>query len=742
MSTAIRLFKRIPLVAALTGGLLAPGQGIAQEAGLALEEVIVTARKRVESLQDVSQSVSAMTASEIDSSFARDIRDLEGMAPNLIIDRIGAGPGVSSISIRGVTHQDVEKSFDPAVGVVLDGIFLGTNTGQELQVFDLERIEVLRGPQGTLFGRNSIGGIINVSRTDPTGEWGAKLRGTYGDYERLDLEAVVNLPKAFDVLSTKLTFVQREQDEGFVRNVEFRDDVPQVDYKSYGINFMLTPTEALTVEYTYQREEDDSDTAATSNISQPGDLLCIALARCGRSDTEPELGRLVTDQNFSNFQTMELDAHTLEVNWELGDNLTLTYLYGNRDSDEQTDQDFDSTSEDFFSTRRIQDYEQDSHELRLAGNLTDDFHLTAGLYYWDSEYTLNQTTFFLAQFLAPVTPDTTILALANQETEAEAAFFEADWAFSETWTLTLGGRYTKEDKSLGLRNDFDFLGDGTVIIPSFNIFDDRTEDDWSEFTPKASLSWHATDDMMFYGIYSKGFRSGGMNGRAGGELSARLTYDPEFVEMYELGMKSSWMNNRLQFNMALFYQEYDDKQEEVVIPSPVVGQETVTLNAAEASMSGAEFELRTLLTQGWFVAINVGLLDAEYDDFEVDQDFDGVTEDLSFLELRRAPEYTASINSAYDWNIGAGTATIQGSYRYRDDQYTTFGNEPMGLSEAHGILDAAISYQYERWNFRLFGRNLTDEEETSAALVVGGLFSFQATRDPRTWGAQITYEFQ
>ncbi|NCF20182.1 MAG: TonB-dependent receptor plug domain-containing protein, partial [Haliea sp.] len=139
---------------------------LAQEGALALEEIIVTARKRSENLMDVSQSVSALSHGEIEASFARDIRDLEGMSPNLVIDRIGAGPGVSSISIRGVTHQDVEKSFDPAVGVMLDGVFLGTNTGQELQVFDMERIEILRGPQGTLFGRNTIGGLINVERTD------------------------------------------------------------------------------------------------------------------------------------------------------------------------------------------------------------------------------------------------------------------------------------------------------------------------------------------------------------------------------------------------------------------------------------------------------------------------------------------------------------------------------------------------------------------------------------------------
>ncbi|MEM9255584.1 MAG: TonB-dependent receptor [Pseudomonadota bacterium] len=732
----------LALAAGLATVLNAP-QTPAQTDPLVLEEVMVTARKRVESLQEVPQAISAMTETEIQASFARDIRDLQGMAPNLVIDKVGAGPGVTAISIRGISHQDVEKSFDPAVGVVLDGVFLGTNTGQELQIFDMERIEVLRGPQGTLFGRNSIGGIINVTRTQPTGEWGARIRGTYGDYDRYDVDGVFNFPKVFDMLSTKLTYTTRQQEEGFYDNVFLGEDVPEVDYESYVGVLLLEPTDALSLKYTYQHDEDDSDTAATSNVSQPDDLLCFGFGRCGRSDTEPELGILVTDQNFSNAQSLELDAHTVEANWLLSEGMQLTYLFGYRDTDESTDQDFDSTSIDFFSTSRVQTYDQTSHELRLSDNIGDSIQYTVGGYYWDSKYKLDQTTFYLANILDPnlAPPGTTLLADAEQKTDAWAAFFEVDYFFLEDWTLTLGGRYTEEEKEFKVSNDVDIAGSG-FIVPIFSTFGDPGEGDWDEFTPKVSLSWDVNDDMMLYATYAQGFRSGGLNGRAASELTARLTYDPEFVDMYELGMKSNWLNNRVMFNVAAFYQIYDDKQEELVIPSDsAAGQETITVNAAKATMLGLELDSRALITDSWLVGFNLGLLDAEYDNFKAALEPGGEELDLSDLDLRRAPDYTFAVHTNYDMTIGSGVATAQLMYRYRDDQYTTFLNEPMGFSKGNGILDASLAYQWENWNLRVFGRNLTDEDETTAALIVGGLFTFQARQEPRIWGVQVTYDF-
>jgi iron complex outermembrane receptor protein len=729
----------IALGFACAAGLSMP-TALAQEGALALEEIIVTARKRSENLMDVSQSVSALSHGEIEASFARDIRDLEGMSPNLVIDRIGAGPGVSSISIRGVTHQDVEKSFDPAVGVMLDGVFLGTNTGQELQVFDMERIEILRGPQGTLFGRNTIGGLINVERTDPTGDWGGKFRGTYGDYDRMDLEGVLYFPIMKDKLSGKATYVTRQQDDGFYDNVFRNSDEPEIDYEAYGIKFLATPTNSLAIEYTYDYQEDNSDTASTANFSQPTDVMCLLFGKCAQGPTTPELGeKYKSNQNFSNDQYIELDSHTVEVNWDIFEDTLVTYIFGYRDSEERTDQDFDSTDIDFFSTIRKQDYEQTSHELRVSGLIGDKIDYVVGGYLWDSEYQLDQQLLYFLTALAELPEGSTSNPRTDHDTDAWAVFFEADYIFNEQWKLTLGGRYTEEEKDMDRSSFIDFAGAGVVIIPEFDASGDG---DWDEFTPKASISYTPNVDHLIYFTYAEGFRSGGLNGRGNAPSSIEAPYDPEFVDMYELGWKGVWLKNRLQTSVAVFYQEYDDKQEDVVVPAPdsAQGQETVTLNASEATMGGVELEVKALITDGWTVGVNYGYLDAEYDDFEITT-VDGSTADLSNLDLRRAPEYTYAINSVYSLDIGPGVASLQATYRYKDDFETTFSNEPYGHVDGHGLLDAAASYAWEGWTFRVFGRNLTDEDAIGSALPVAGLFSFAAYRDPRIWGVQLSYEF-
>ena len=241
---------------------------------------------------------------------------------------------------------------------------------------------------------------------------------------------------------------------------------------------------------------------------------------------------------------------------------------------------------------------------------------------------------------------------------------------------------------------------------------------------------------------AEGFRSGGLNGRAGAPSSTETPYDPEYVNMVEFGWKATWWESRMTTSVAVFYQEYDDKQEEVVVPAPdsAQGQETVTLNAASATMQGIEFELQALLLEGWTAGANFGYLDAEYDDFEI-ENVDGTKQDLSDLDLRRAPEYTYAVYTNYEFDLGPGTTSLQAIYRYKDDYETTFLNNDFGHVDGHGILDASISYFWNNWTFRAFGRNLTDENEVGAALNAGGLFSFAGWRDPQIWGVQVSWAF-
>ena len=225
-----------------------------------LEEVVVTSRKRTENLQDVGFAVSALTKSEIEGQFARDITDLANISPNIVIDDTAQGPGgVAAIFIRGIGVADVEKNFDPAVAVVVDNMFIGSNAGSLLRSIDIEGMEVLRGPQGTLFGRNTIGGAINITRSRPTGELGGKVRVGYEKYDTYYADGIVNFGVG-ENLAVKLSAAKRDQQEGFYDNDFVGRDVGRNDYQSLGLNALWMPTDSLEIEYTGQFEETDQDT--------------------------------------------------------------------------------------------------------------------------------------------------------------------------------------------------------------------------------------------------------------------------------------------------------------------------------------------------------------------------------------------------------------------------------------------------------------------------------------------------
>jgi iron complex outermembrane receptor protein len=780
-----------------------------------IEEVVVTARKREETLQDVPVAVSAITGDQIRNAYAQSAKDLEGMSPNLIYDRVQATPGGAGISIRGVSFQDVEKSFDPAVGVVVDGIYLGTNTGAMLQVFDMERIEVLRGPQGTLFGKNTIGGIINVIRSKPTGEWDARVRVRGGSNDRQEYEGVVMFPILKDTLAGKITYADRQED-GWSDNVFTGDTAGDFEYTQYGAALRYTPTEDLTIDYAYDRQEDDSRAAALLGQNQPGDLFCLPLdiitgdpyvppGQCAQGDKPLTGDYFEVSQNGSDYAFMNTDAHTLSLNWAIGDGWALDYLYGYRQSNERMDQDFDASPAQQFETRRDQDYEQSSHELRVSYDSDSRFRAVAGAYQWHSEYQLGQQTFHLFNILAAVNPALAALAPTRPITQFQATdhsndswavFTEMDYDITDTLTLTAGGRYTTEEKemsraqalqlgaiplslvpllppALGLSTEF-IGGSGVYPKPEaaismlFSTYGAEPDEDWDQFTPKLGIRWEPSDEQMVYLTWSSGFRSGGFNGRAGALTTAQISFDEETVESFELGWKASWLENRVQTNVALFTGAYDDKQEEIVVPLPTGDQETITQNASEADISGAEFELQAMLTDAWTVRANLGYLDASYDDFcaDVDGPNDPVTNpapptplpnecgprqttsggviiptDNSDLELRRAPELSWSVDSSYVMKVGPGDLTLQASWRWKDDYYTTFQNVPLGFTESFGLLDASIAWEYCNWRFAVFGRNLTDEEYISSALLVAGLFNFQAIGQDRTVGAELSYHF-
>ncbi len=542
---------RTPLAMAITVAsatmMLGTSGAQAQAKAAVLEEVVVTARKREESLQDLGQSVSAFSAAEIENRFAGNIDNLTDISPNLVIDDTAQGPGgVAAIYIRGIGVAEVESSFDPAVGVVVDGMFLGKASGSLTQLIDVERIEVLRGPQGTLFGRNSIGGVINIARKQPTQELSGKVRASYGNYDTTKFDGYTSFGLT-DNLALKLNYSNHDQGEGYFDNLTTGTEDGEVEYEMYGAHLLWTPTTDLELEYSYTEEKYDQDAPPLQNVSLPGQLTCDVYNFCSPDSDTPISGdRYDVVADGRNQASFDAQTHIAKANWIINNQYSLDYIFGYRETEEEVLQDWDATPLPLYHTSRPEDYEQTSNELRL--NFSGDrLNYVVGLYQFNMEYTIDLLSFIgFADPTAPVTVPQTV----NQETDTYAAFFEADYNLTDKWVLTVGGRYGTDEKSTHVTNDL------VIDMPS------EVDEDWSEFTPKVGLKYFASPELMVYGLYSSGYRAGGFSGRPTTQEAAEIPYDPETVDNLEAGFKSEWLNQRLRINGAIFYMEYDDKQEE------------------------------------------------------------------------------------------------------------------------------------------------------------------------------------
>ncbi|MEM8496705.1 MAG: TonB-dependent receptor [Pseudomonadota bacterium] len=725
-----------------SGALLTSTHAMAQ--GFMLEEVIVTATKRSESIQDVSVSVSALGA-ELDQANLRRLEDMQTYAPNLFIRR---APGIASganITIRGVGTLDTDKSLDPPIGVMMDGMFLGTASGVLMQNFDIQRVEILRGPQGTLFGKNTTGGLINIIRGEVTQEWGGDFSVTLDEHGREDVKGVVNVPIVEDQLGVKL-FAAQVKSDGFVRNTTLNQDVGGDDIQNYGFAAKWTPTDTFDLKFHYERTNDESDQGAYVNENLPGDLTCV-LPFTGSCQSTTTDGPDQNSANGTNFSDNEYNTFILTANWEF-ENFLLTYIGTSRDMDEANNQHFDAAPANLLSMNFFNDWDQSSHELRFTSDFDGPVQMVGGIYSFNVDYEqrwdvahLHYALSLIGAVPIPLTPTTLSANGQMQETDSLAAYVSVDWDINEQWSMTVGGRYTKEEK--------DFLGGnggvfwdpaaGDTIPGLLNPF--VATGDWNEFTPSFSVRYQPNDDIMVWASYTEGFKSGGFFGRqANFDLDA--SFEPEYVENYELGLKSTFLDGRMTFNPTIFFSDYVDKQESILIPVDLSNVATVVRNASTQEIFGIELELQWQITEAFNLRANYGYIDASYGEYFADLNGDQVVTDNSGLVPRNTPENTFGLNAIYSTDVGIGNLTGILSYRYRDEVHGEADNNPLGFKDDIDDLSALVSFSWgeERYSVSVYGKNLTDERELSRALIAP-----LATRgwwsEPRTFGAEFSVSF-
>lgn len=740
-----------------------------------VEEIMVYSRKRAEPLSEVPGAVTAFHQKYLERAEVRDLQDLEGLVPNVIIDRVPAASGGGAISIRGINFQDLEKSFEPSIGVILDGIYIGTNTTQLLNSFDFESVEILRGPQGTLFGRNTIGGIINVRRTRPTGRYGFKTSATVGSYGRRDYKAVVNFPIAEGLVAGKVSGYWLNYAGPFTNQVTSRH-TPQQDYMSGTLDLLLTPTDDFEVLIKYELARDRSEILPWKNASQPWHSICAHQADIngdGVPDPLTTLSQPYCDDpksdpydvsaNFPIDIKLDMRAVTVQATQKLGD-YELAYVGGWRAHHENIKMDLDDTAENFFSSRRPQEFSQLSEELRLSGTPFEELYFVVGGYYFRMEYELDgQNYYIMEQPIVAGAPAGTVRTLnVSQVTESLAAFGQVDWEFLKGLRASVGGRYTYDEKRFRADNGLLNVVDPTIGFPREPGV--RAAEGWGQLTPRAGLDYRLPEAVigrdnfaMSYVSYSRGFKSGGFNGRA--DPATAETFDPETVDSFEAGLKTEWQSGRYRFNVAAFWSTYHDKQEEVILPSEVAGQQTLTRNAAQATIKGLEAELSIMPLRGHVPVVgrtrfwaNGSLLDAKYDEFLADLNglLDGklLESDQTDMELRKAPawQYAVGISNPYDFDWGRLILDVQ--YRRRAEVRlaisTDLEDQPdeRAMTRALGLLDASATLELPElaemhWRLTVFGRNLTDEVTPNAYLSLGGLGAFDAVGFPREFGLEL-----
>lgn len=715
-------------------------------------EIVVTARRRNETLQDTPVAITAINASMLENKAAMTIGDLTGAAPNLLITNQNAGAAAANLSIRGLTYADVEKSQEPTVGVVVDGVFIGTSTGQFFDFFDIEQIEVLRGPQGTLFGRNTIGGVINIRRSRPTGEFGGKLEVSYGRFNTLATRAVVNVPLSSDGSFAAKAFYFHNESDGWYKQSQNGDRRGFSNNENFGASFQYKPVGGdfdalLTLEKQIQKSD-----PVVSNLTNSTEVFCgfIPANECNRNSTSD----LYTVFGQANLTRYSAPAATFEMNYDLG-GVTLTSITGYRESKENQTQDFDGSSVDLYYVRRLQDYKQFSQEVRAAGKFTDSFDYVAGVYYFRSSYDLAQYSrvFGFAPTVDPLIFDTNPQTVEGK-TRSVALFGDFNWAFADQWRLSFGGRYTKDKKSLS--NAF-----GGVEIG-------RGSDTFKKFTPKIGVDFRPNEETMLYASWSRGYRSGGFSPRAGTSASASIAYQPETVDSYEVGTKLDLFDRKLQFNVAAFYSKYDGLQQNNTLscPSCATGNETVTSNVGSATIKGIEFDFTARPATGLTITGSLGLLDSKFKGFVVGgiSPVSGlvVPYDYSDNDLIYNPKANASLAADYTVPTSFGEVTANLSYRYigRYDQQISIGglggnlttgpivvagNDPRVRTDRQGLVDASLSTKFDlagtEARLTLFGRNLADDRGPTHGFTVSGLWSFGTAREPRTYGATLGVKF-
>ncbi len=794
------------------------GQAQAQEEDenkVRLEEIIVTAQKREQGVNDVGITVNAFTGTQLKDLGVFTAEQVAQFTPGLTVNDTAA-TGVPLYTIRGVGFQDYSTGASSTVGLYFDEVAIPYTVMSRGVIFDVQRVEVLKGPQGDLYGRNTTAGQINFVSNKPSDEFEAGITASYGRFGIFDFEGFLNGALG-DSVQARLAFKTTQSSEGWQRSTTRDDKLGELDTSAVRALFNFDITEnariLLNLHYVNDQSDNKANTVYDGSINDLGEFalpytpldqyLLPTGAHFGEtppwystgdnraadwtnSYTSPITGNTF---NLRPQRDNQLKGLSAKLEWDLG-NMKLTSITAYDEFEREEANDWDGGFYNDSSNINTTDLEAFSQELRLTGQ-NDDLLWIAGLYYSHDEmdeyyhYFMSDSLFGLGSVAWGAMPFllSPILELDTkyqQETDSKAIFGHVEWSFAEDWRLTLGARYTEEerdwsgctfsadDNSLGnflntLFGSTLSAGDcGTIdddpaspffifgllgtpnVNDAFHVYEDTIKTD--RLMGKIGLDYRMSEDVLIYGTISNGFKSGGFNGANSNTTQQLFPYKEEVLTSYEAGIKSTLLEGRMQLNAAAFYYDYKDKQEQDAAVT-FVGNISGLTNVPKSEILGAELEMNWVPAEGWNVNFGLAYLDTEVKEWDaVDRDASSwpvtVTHDVSGIELAMAPQWSAAGLASYQWSISNNLVMeVAGDFSYQDK--TTGGAQVGDATDSFTIFNARVSVGSDdgRWRVMVWSRNLTDKYYYPAAYQGGNGPWIRSVGMPLTYGATLLYNF-
>lgn len=678
----------------------------------------MTAQKRAQNFADVGITVSAISGDDVAALGFDQVQDIATQTPNVQIKEVVAN-SVPNVTIRGIGLNDYATNNNPAAGVYVDDVYLVSPAMLSFGLFDLERVEVLKGPQGTLYGRNTTAGAVNFVSRKPTDQFEARASVDYGRFQRIGFEGAIGGPLS-ETLSGRLAVQTVQQDDGWQTNRVTGRKIGDIDRTAWRAQLLWQPTDAVKALLNVHGGRDESDVA----------LIKIDNPFTPEDDGDDDPYR----SGASNDPRMKLDSKgaSLSVDWSMTDTLTLTSITSYEEFERDHVEDRDATSLRQLDGTFLNDIEQYAQELRFT-YLGPQLVLIGGVFYGKDEVETRDTYDApdLLSLLGLAGLDT-IGNAYSQDATSKALYLHSEWSFAPGWKLTAGARYTDDQKDFF--DAFTFLGVapgvGNVFPPISNSYD------VNDVSGKIGIDYSGFENTLLYASASRGFKSGGFQGQLSFDPNNLNPFTDETLLAYEVGMKSRLLDNTLQLNLSAFFYDYKDMQFYGGLFDSPVGVLFGIANVGDAEVKGAEAELWWRPAAGLDVKLGVGLLDTEITKSIVA----GVA---SGSDLPNSPDVTFNTQVRYQWPVSQGLrADVLLAANYQGDLTFDVVRDPLeGRESGYLLADArvGIGAADEKWTVSLYVRNLTDKRYRTQVLFssVGFGESYGA---PRTYGVNFTFK--